>query len=32
VAQGISRQRVLVDNDVEVEALLRIVRGLETLP
>jgi transposase len=25
-------RRVLVDNDVEVEALLRIVRGLETLP
>jgi transposase len=25
-------RRVLVDNDVEVEALLRILRGLETLP
>ena len=25
-------RRVLVDRDVEVEALLRIMRGLETLP
>ena len=25
-------RRVRVDNDVEVEALLRILRGLETLP
>ena len=25
-------RRVLVDDDVEVEALLRILRGLETLP
>jgi transposase len=25
-------RRVLVDGDVEVEALLRILRGLETLP
>jgi transposase len=25
-------RRILVDNDVEVEALLRILRGLETLP
>jgi transposase len=25
-------RRVVVDNDVEMEALLRILRGLETLP
>ena len=29
---GANGRRVLVDGDVEVEALLRILRGLETLP